>query len=122
MSTRGKQLALVLILFVGLLGSFGTLSSALTRPANAGDRPAAVGDQRQPAKRRAEEARSEDGRVGTTRAHTDREAPVFGVSCPAIAPGRKLRREGLTLSVSPSRESVSGGPEAGEFRVWRRSG
>jgi uncharacterized protein (TIGR02246 family) len=41
MSTRRKQLALVLVLIGGLIGSFGILSMTLTRYASAGDQAAA---------------------------------------------------------------------------------
>ncbi len=40
MSTRRKRLTVILVLFGGLLGVFGTLSSTLTRQADAGNKPA----------------------------------------------------------------------------------
>jgi uncharacterized protein (TIGR02246 family) len=48
MSTTKKRLAVVWILFAGLIGVFGTLSLALTRHANAGDKAAAEQQKAEP--------------------------------------------------------------------------
>src|SRR5258705_367043 len=48
MSTRRKRLALVLVMFGGLIGSLGMLSLALPRAASAGGDPAAKGQKEEP--------------------------------------------------------------------------
>src|SRR5438067_1695932 len=48
MSTRRKRLALILVVFGGLIGSLGMLSLALPRSASAGGDPAAKGQKAEP--------------------------------------------------------------------------